>query len=279
MELKAKNKNMFKKSYDCAETAFFVGEGFIAITALASFIQNPFKEAMSEFAICLVTAVLLTMPFIVERKFGVVMPPMLKLSLMLLIVGGPVLGKIYKFYYKVPFWDKLLHTGSGFLFAALGAMIPALLDPGNKEHSLCLTLASAFCFTLAVAVLWEFYEYAMDNFFNMDMQQDAIVSNINSYLLGPEKGEIASLSGIESVTVNGEAVAIDGYLDIGLIDTMRDMLVCGIGGVFYCVSTVLFKRGVKAFNWLKGMLPRVCTTEAMPYENAYAACTEAIDNL
>lgn len=48
---------------------------------------------------------------------------------------------------------------------------------------------------------------------------------INSYLLGSEKGVAGSISDIQSVIVNGEELSINGYLDIGLIDTMHDMLV------------------------------------------------------
>ncbi len=59
-------------------------------------------------------------------------------------------------------------------------LLYVLWDSGNKSHSHALKLVSALSFTLAIAAVWEFYEYAMDTFFGMDMQQDTIVSGINS---------------------------------------------------------------------------------------------------
>ena len=164
---------------------------------------------------------------------------------MLLIMGGPIFGKIYKFYYIIPFWDKSLHVSSGFLFAVIGAVLPDVLDSGNKSHSQALKLVSALSFTLAIAAVWEFYEYAMDTFFGMDMQQDTIVSGINSYLLGSEKGVAGSVSDIQSVIVNGEELSINDGRFQGEVGTSGSSWRAGLH-VFALVSHKNYLRRIRS---------------------------------
>lgn len=235
--------------------ALLTAECFLLITIVYSFITQPVKVAMQSLMLCSVMAVLLVAPWAVEMLFRLKFPPRLKLLLMILILGGPILGKIYKFYYRFTFWDKFLHTLSGFLFAIIGAALPDVVDSNNTNHSPALKAVCAICFTLAVGVVWEFFEYAMDTFFSMDMQQDTIITSVNSYLLGTETGVAGSLNDIQTVIVNGEELAIGGYLDIGLIDTMTDMMVCTVGGLFYCLCAKLCESKVRLFAWIKGLTP------------------------
>lgn len=156
---------------NCADYGFCAAQIFIALTTAVSLLFG--KELgwnlRENMLICIMTSVLLFSPWLAEHVLKVSFPPILKLLFMLLIMGGPIFGKIYKFYYIIPFWDKSLHVSSGFLFAVIGAVLPDVLDSGNKSHSQALKLVSALSFTLAIAAVWEFYEYAMDTFFGMDM--------------------------------------------------------------------------------------------------------------
>ena len=55
-------------------------------------------------------------------------------------------------------------------------------------------------------------------------------------MLDPDGGNKAmTLSGITDVTVNGQDLGLGGYLDIGLFDTMKDLLVNFIGAVVFSV--------------------------------------------
>lgn len=259
---------------NCADYGFCAAQIFIALTTAVSllFAKKLGWNLRENMLICIMTSVLLFSPWLAEHVLRVSFPPILKLLFMLLIMGGPIFGKIYKFYYIIPFWDKSLHVSSGFLFAVIGAVLPDVLDSGNKSHSHALKLVSALSFTLAIAAVWEFYEYAMDTFFGMDMQQDTIVSGINSYLLGSEKGVAGSISDIQSVIVNGEELSINGYLDIGLIDTMQDMLVCTFGGICYCVCFILCEHGVKLLGKFNSLLPY--RSSAMPCFDRSGICSD-----
>ena len=144
---------------------------------------------------------------------------------------GPMLGHCWKLYYTVPVWDKLLHISGGVMFAILGAYVFDLLAK-NKELPVARTIF-ALCFSMAIAVLWEFCEFGADTFLGMDMQDDTVIHSLTSYLLGESLGVTGSIENIESVVVNG--VALPGYIDIGLIDSMLDMLLETLGAMVTCL--------------------------------------------
>src|SRR5699024_8786150 len=93
----------------------------------------------------------------------------------------------------------------------------------------------AFCFSMTVGVLWEFFEFGADQVMGTDMQKDFIVQNIHSVSLNPDGlNNVVDVS-IESLEVNGQdwMEFPGGYLDIGLIDTMKDLQVNFIGAVAF----------------------------------------------
>lgn len=190
---------------------------------------------------------LIYMPRLAERVMKITISLDLKCAYMALSVGGPVLGNVFKFYHIVPFWDKYMHGLSGYAFAALGYCLPDLIEKKEGGHSWQMKVAFAFCFSLMIAVMWEFFEYFLDLLFHMDMQNDTVITDISSYMLGERTGEIGTISDITSVVINGEPLPVNGYIDIGLIDTMDDMITCSFGTLIYCL-VVKFKPERRKFS-------------------------------
>ena len=61
----------------------------------------------------------------------------------------------------------------------------------------------AFCFSMTIGVLWEFFEFGMDEMFGLDMQKDTVVTGISSTLLDPSGSQHPQrIDRIESVEVN-----------------------------------------------------------------------------
>jgi hypothetical protein len=156
------------------------------------------------------------------------------------IFAAEILGEVNNYYVRIPGWDTMLHTINGFLFAAVGFSLIYLLNRGSSNFNLSPFYIAlvAFCFSMTIGVIWEFFECAMDLFFNMDMQKDFIVQNINSVSLDPEgAGNVIHVDEIVRTvvtTASGETTTInDGYLDIGILDTMKDLLVNLIGAVVF----------------------------------------------
>ena len=181
--------------------------------------------------LCLVTMVLLFVPMATERVFHCRFSLFLYLICMFFAIG-PMLGHSWKFYYMLLGWDKLLHTIAGVVFAIMGVYLPQLILGKDWEYPL-MTALFALCFSIAVSAVWEFFEYGMDALFSMDMQNDSIVSSIQSYKLGNDLGVLGSIEQIQEISINGQELGLGGYLDLGLIDTMNDMILEGLGAVVY----------------------------------------------
>jgi len=101
----------------------------------------------------------------------------------------------------------------------------------------------AFCFSMTIGVLWEFWEFAMDWFFHTDMQKDTVVHSIYSVLLDPTRTNTAvAIKNITEVTINGNDLGLGGYLDIGIVDTMKDLFVNFIGAVVFSVIGFFYAK-------------------------------------
>lgn len=148
---------------------------------------------------------------------------------------GPMLGHCYNFYFRIPYWDKLLHVIGGIMFVILGQYLFSVVCADTRKRLACGIFA--LCFSIAISVLWEFFEFGMDQLFGMDMQSDSVITSITSYILVPTAVDPETIGGITSVSVNGQILPIHGYLDIGLLDTMADMLLESAGAL---VTTALF---------------------------------------
>lgn len=157
---------------------------------------------------------------------------------------GPMFGQCWNFYYTVAWWDKLLHICGGVMFAIVGASAYQRLEPESRRPYMAAVFGLLVSVTVAVA--WEFAEFAADTFLGMDMQDDTVITGICSYLLGDAVGKTGSIENITSVLVNGKP--LPGYIDIGLIDTMLDLLLESAGAVITCLL-LLPGRGKLPIRW------------------------------
>jgi len=201
------------------------------IFCVFSMIYTLYHDNMDNVLYILATVMLVFVPFIV----GVLMKFSINSAVFTFIIFyavAPLLGSMYKLYYLTDWWDDLLHFSGGVVFAIFGIFVAKFLNRKGK-NTLVMCAVFAFCFSLGIAVLWEFFEYAMDVFFGMDMQVDTFIDHMNSYLLGSEPGVKGEINGIKDVYVNGQR--LEGYIDIGLIDTMKDMMLECSGAFIYCV--------------------------------------------
>jgi len=183
------------------------------------------------------TLLLVLLPLLLEKLFHCrICLPVYIFALAYAI--GPMLGHCWKLYYTVTVWDKLLHISGGVMFAILGAYLFDRLIK-EKAHPATRTIF-ALCFSMAIAVLWEFCEFGADIFLGMDMQDDTVVYGLTSYLLGDAVGITGSIENIQSVVVNG--ITLPGYIDIGLTDSMLDMMLESLGALITCLL-YLFDKG------------------------------------
>jgi len=195
---------------------------------------------------CALTLLLLYIPSWVQVKLRIELPPPLEITILCFIFAAEILGEVNAFYVVIPGWDTMLHTINGFLAAAVGFSMVMLLNDDERLtfHLSPLFLALvAFCFSMTIGVLWEFFEFGMDFFLGTDMQKDTIVHAIHTVTLDPTlSNKVVTIPDIQDVIINGESLGLGGYLDIGIIDTMKDLFVNFIGAVVFSVTGFFYVK-------------------------------------
>ena len=205
------------------------------IFALYSLFRTAGCGTTSDLLVCAAVCLAAAIPDALERFGGIRMSgALLVFSLFYLLAS--MAGRIYNLFYLTAHWDKLLHLCGGVAFALVGSYLPVLLRREYRDDWK-LRLMAGVLFSIAIAAIWEFYEFGMDRWLGTDMQRDTLVTAIHSYNLGPATGVVGTIDPIESVIVNG--VPMEGYLDLGLIDTMGDMLVETLGAGIWAVLALV----------------------------------------
>ena len=188
---------------------------------------------------CILTLILLMIPSFIQMELKIELPTTLEIFILIFIFAAEILGEIGSYYTKVANWDTMLHTINGFLAAAIGFSLVDILNRNEKvkvQLSPLFMAVVAFCFSMTIGVMWEFWECGMDLFLGMDMQKDTIVHSISTVMLDPTGGNrVVHIDNIKNTAVNGMELGLGGYLDIGLIDTMKDLFVNFIGAVVFSI--------------------------------------------
>ena len=206
------------------------------------------------------TLLLFSVPQFLDKKLGVTIPVGLETVIFIFIFSAEILGEINAFYVKIPIWDTMLHTTNGFLMAAIGF---ALIDLFNRSDKFSIKMSPyfvaffAFCFSMTIGVLWEFFEFSMDWFFAADMQKDWILPAINSVKLNPTGANIPIHVDVQSVVINGETWNLGGYLDIGIVDTMKDLMVNFVGAVVFSVIGIFYLKHRGKGKLAASLIPQV----------------------
>ena len=240
----------------------------LRLSVLGVMIAQIFNRNFENVLLCVLTLVLFMLPSMFERRLRIDLPDTLEIIILLFIYAAEVLGEIREFYIAFPYWDTMLHTLNGFLCAAIGF---ALVDILNREERISLHLSPffmavvAFCFSMTIGVLWEFFEFAMDQMFLFDMQKDVILNTISTVNLDPNHGtQAVVIEGIQDVILvlsdgTQRALGLGGYLDVGIVDTMQDLLVNFAGATVFSLIGFFYVKSRGKGRFANRFIPRVLT--------------------
>lgn len=208
----------------------------------------------------LIALLLFMLPSYFEHRFIIDIPDTLEVIILIFIFAAEILGEIGAYYQKVPFWDTMLHTVTGFLTGAIGFSLVSLLNRETDSFNLSpfyLAFVS-LCFSMFIGVMWEFIEFLFDWFLSTDMQKDTIINTINTVLLDESKtNTVVHLRNITEVSVNGMDLGVGGYIDIGLIDTMKDLAVTLLGSVSFSVFGYFYEKSYPNGKLVSNLIPKV----------------------
>ena len=233
----------------------------VILVMIAQFFNRNFENVF----LCLLTLILFLLPTVLEKKLQVDLPNVLEITILLFIYAAEILGEIRAFYTTFQGWDTMLHTLNGFLCAAIGFCLVDLFD---RSERFSLTLSPvfmaivAFCFSMTIGVLWEFFECGVDYFLLLDMQKDTVINSISTVMLDPGGGNktvvIKGITDVILVTGEGEIpLGLGGYLDVGLLDTMKDLVVNFIGAAVFSLIGYFYVKGRGKGWFARRFIPRV----------------------
>lgn len=249
-------KNL-KRAYKESSKLSFAVYIILRILVLITFIRQLMLREWGYAILCIIALILFLVPVFLEKALKIAIPSMLEIIIMIFIFSGEILGEINNFFINIPHFDTVLHVIAGFVCAGLGFSLVMNLNQNNKDISLSPLFISivAFSFSMTLGVMWEFLEYGFDTFLRTDMQKDQFVTSIATVELDETKTNRSILIDNISKTIlydkKGKELAIfNGYLDIGIKDTMKDLLVNFAGAICFSVFGYLYNRNESKYKFV-----------------------------
>ncbi len=246
-------------------TIYLVLRGLVILTLIRQIFMGNFNNVF----LCALTLILFVIPAVIEKKLNLALPDALQILILLFIFSAEILGEINEFYIVIPYWDTILHTLNGFLCAAVGFSTIDILNQKEFFHATMSPLfvaLVAFCFSMTIGVMWEFFEFGADQLLRYDMQKDVIVDTISTVKLEPDgKNKAVVIKDIEKTIIQSkdkdgkikESVIEGGYLDIGINDTMQDLIVNFIGAVVFSILGLLYIRNRDKYKFAENFIPKM----------------------
>lgn len=164
---------------------------------IAIFFAILHAQWLNTFVIAL--ALILTfLPALIEKNYRVSLPAEFEIIMIVFIYASIYLGEIKDYYFRFSWWDSLLHSFAGILLGIFGFI---LLYTLNTEERIQLSLKPkfiaffAFTFAVGVGVLWEIFEFAMDQLFGTNMQKSGINDTMADLILDTLGAMVSCLIG------------------------------------------------------------------------------------
>lgn len=221
----------------------------VVLCMMAQLVKGHFNNVF----ICILTLILFKIPKFINKTLKLKLTPTLEIMAYFFIFAAQILGEIKNFYEIFPNWDTILHTINGFLMGSFFLSLINVLNKEKVELSPLFISICTFCFSMTIGILWEFGEYSIDKYFYKDCQKDTIVKNVVSEKFGKNKEILSNIK--TEIHTDNEIIIIDGYLDIGLIDTMEDLFVNFLGAIIFSYFCYFYLDS-KKYKFLEIFIPK-----------------------
>lgn len=256
-----KIKKIMKAKIEKNEKLALIFYIVIGVMIVLCLIRQLMNQDYFNVLLCVLSLFLITIPFIIEKRTKIELPQTLEIIIICFVFFAEILGEIRNFYFYIPVWDTILHTATGCLAASVGFGAIDLINTHVKKISMTpfFVVAVAFCFSMTIAVGWEFFEYGADELLRTDMQKDRVVSEISTvYLDETNTNTPIKLDDIGKTIIydskGNELATVDGYLDIGIKDTMKDMFVNMVGAVVFSAFAYLYMKKSDKYKFVEGLV-------------------------
>lgn len=227
---------------------------FLVGSVIYFFIISRFRDVLMAAFFMLFIPLIFIIQYFLKIEFGP-----LFILIVLFIASGAILGACYDFYHLIPFFDDILHSVSGFIFSCLGyALVKVFFGEDDSQKKFFGSIVFGAIFSLMISLVWEVFEFTINELFGFDMLADTMIEGFNSYLLSGTHSEYISVQGITQTIIyygDNQVLILNGYLDIGLFDSLYDMIVCLLGALLFILTTSFGHFKFKRFNEI--VLPKL----------------------
>lgn len=253
MREKGKTKQFMKKKN---KTLLLILSCFSLFTLIVLFLQLSSGNYRNVF-FSLLTLLLLGLPLLLEYFLSLSFPTLLTILYFVFIFSVEILGKVFLFFMRLSYWDILLHILGGFICFGMGLYLLNLRRNKSTHIPTYMKILFSFSFAVTIGVFWEVCEFFGDQLFHLDNQNDVIINTISTMELSKEKQYPFYFPFIDHTNIyyhsHGKIKrkTIDGYLDIGLIDTMKDLMDNIFGAFLFSFLFILYIHNKKRYLFVE----------------------------
>ena len=180
---------MFLKSVEKRKTLIFrivlallvvsvIYAAYMVSVAPSGMAENEYERVKSDYVLmilqCLVGSIVIFLPSKAEKRFNIDIPDIMEVMYFLFLFCAIYLGEVRNFYFKVPYWDMILHGFSAAMLGAFGFIIVNFLNDTEKLNirlTPFFVSLFAFCFAVTCGAVWEIYEFLADGLLGTNMQK------------------------------------------------------------------------------------------------------------
>lgn len=164
----------------------------LAVLAFGALVSGRFSLGF----LALITLAVSMAPLLVARWAKIAVPPGFIAAVVLFVGATLFLGEAYDFYDRFWWWDILLHGGSAVGFGLIGFVLVFMMFQGDRFAAPHFAIAVfAFCFAIAIGVIWEVFEFLMDQSFGLNMQKSGLVDTMGDLIVDMIGAFIGAASG------------------------------------------------------------------------------------
>jgi hypothetical protein len=166
--------------------------------------------------VAIVTFVLTFAPQMFEQYYQVRVPVSFTSAIIVFTYATLFLGEVGDFYERYWWWDVALHAGAAIGLGLMGFVFIFILFKGDKYAAPPWAMAwFAFCFALSLGVIWEYFEFGMDQIFGTNMQKSGLIDTMYDLIVdgfGAGLGALAGFFYLKGQKFGGLAALIDEFV-------------------------------------------------------------------
>jgi hypothetical protein len=155
-----------------------------------------YEQQWESLFVIFLTFALTFVPLQFQRFYHINIPVFFTSAIIVFTYATLFLGEVGDFYEKYWWWDDFLHGGAAVAFGLIGFIIILMLFKGDRYAAPPMAIAwFAFCYAITIGVIWEVFEFGMDQTFGLNMQKSGLVDTMSDLIVNAIGAAIGAAAG------------------------------------------------------------------------------------